>query len=119
MPTKHKPKSPKKRLSSQTAHTHPSNKPTTPTASAPVISAVVAEQRRLVSAQEVERATGLKAHTLYKMCRERLVGCYRRGVKKRGLLFDLQEVLASLHQPALTAPTTPTGEAAKVTAGDE
>ncbi len=101
-----------KRKSSTTTHKPPSNKPAKTSASQRVISAVVAEQRRLVSAQEVERATGIKAHTLYKMCRERLVGCYRRGVKKRGLLFDLQEVLASLHQPAVPAPLTPTSDEA-------
>ncbi len=97
----HKSKSGNKRTSSKTV------------AGQRVIAAVGAESQRLVSAEVVEQTLGLKRGTLYRMVRERVVGCYRRGVKKRGLLFDLQEVRTSLHQPAMTAPTPTGDEAAK------
>ena len=78
-----------------------------------VIAAVGAESQRLVSAEVVEQTLGLKVGTLYRMARARLVPCYRRGVKKRGLLFDLQEVRTSLHQPAAMEPTPLGDEAMK------
>lgn len=63
------------------------------------IAAAIAEPRKLVSAQEVERVTDLRAETLYKMARAGVCPCYRRGVKKRGVLFCIEEVLQALKQP--------------------
>lgn len=96
----HKSKSGTKRTPNKTA------------ASQRVIAAVGAESQRLVSAEVVEQTLGLKVGTLYRMARARLVPCYRRGVKKRGLLFNLQEVRTSLHQPA-AMESPPMGDEAK------
>lgn len=50
---------------------------------------------KLVSVKVIE-GLGLKAETIYRMAREGTIPSYRTGVKKRGLLFDVSEVLAAI-----------------------
>lgn len=57
------------------------------------------KHKRLVTATAFA-ALGIPRGTIYRMAKEHLIPYYKAGAKGRGLRFDLDEVMAVLHQPA-------------------
>ena len=53
-----------------------------------------------MTARELQEERGISQRTVYRLAKARLIPAYRVGVKRRGLRFDADEVLAALRQPA-------------------
>lgn len=66
-----------------------------------IIETVIAEPRKLVTAEAVEQAIDLKRPALYRLARAKRVPVYRLG-REKGLRFVVSEVLDAIRQPKVT-----------------